>query len=367
MGAFFTNLQIRDVSTKVVGAALPKLTKSRAYVSPETNGWTTVYLEATEDQNDETMRTIAGGLSKALKADVLGFLVHDSDIAAYWLYRKGTLTDEFNSAPDYFGETVDDKTRERVIGNTDALLPLCVAGTTRAQLDDVLHPADGAPMMAEDLVTDLAKLLGIDESRISLGLEYFDEEGEELLPDASQFLPVGKGALPKRQKSGPPAGAPASCILDRFSLEFSVTVAMLTKCWVPETAKMAGAHSRILPGMDSKIFLKNLLTGFDKGARGFLKKAELPGCPTFEELKAARDEGPDALAKLLIKRTPTELGSIATDAIQYKIEAFVDALLANGMDPNTPNQHGQSLLSVAENRGTPAIYELIKTALAKGK
>ena len=45
----------------------------------------------------------------------------------------------------------------------------------------------------------------------------------------------------------------------------------------------------------------------------------------------------------------------------------LDALLANGMDPNTPNQHGQSLLSVAENRGTPAICELIKTALAKGK
>jgi hypothetical protein len=130
---------------------------------------------------------------------------------------------------------------------------------------------------------------------------------------------------------------------------------------------MAEAHSKILPGVDSQSLLKKLLAGFDKSARDFLKQAGLPDCPTFEELKVARDQGPEALAKLLIKRTPTELGSIATDAIQYKMEPFVAALLTNGMDPNTLNQHDQTLLSVAESRGTPAICDLLKTALAKGK
>lgn len=365
MGAFFTNLQIHNDSTKAVCAALPKLTDSRAYVSPESNSWVTVYLEATEDQNDETLRNITSGLSKALKTDVLSFLVHDSDIAAYWIYRNGTLMDEFNSAPDYFGEDVDDKTRERVSGNADTLLPLCLTGTTRAQLDEVLHPADGPPAMAEDMVMELARLLGIDESRVSLGFKYFDEEGEDMLPDAAQFLPVGKGALPKEQKSGPVESAPTESVLGRFSLGYSMTVAMLTKCWEGETAKMAEAHSQILSGIDGKTLHKKLLNEFDKMARKFLKGADLPGCPTFEELKAARDQGPEALAKLLIIRTPTELGSIATDAIQYKMEAFVAALLANGMDPNTPNQHGQSLFSVAESRGTPAICDLIKKALVK--
>lgn len=365
MGAFFTNFQVRNISTKAIGAAVPKLTKSRAYVSPESNGWTTVYVEAAEDQNDETLRAIAGGLSISLKADVLAFLVHDSDIAVYWLYRNGTLTDEFNSAPDYFGEDVDDKTRERVSGNVDALLPLCVASTTRSQLDEVLHPPDGPPTMAEDIVIELAKLLGIDESRASLGFKYFDEEGEEMLPDASQFLPVGKGVFPKEPPAEDAESSPAGSVLDRFSLGFSMAVAMLTKCWDGEAQKMAEAHSKILPGVDSKTLLKKLLTGFDKSARDFLKQAELPDCPTFEELKAARDQGPEALAKLLVKRTPTELGSIATDAIQYKLETFVAALLANGMDPNTLNQHGQTLLSVAESRGTPAICELIKTALKR--
>ena len=70
MGAFFTNFQVRNVSTKKICAAVPKLTDSRGYVSPESNGWVTVYLEATDDQNDETLRTIVGGLSISLKADV---------------------------------------------------------------------------------------------------------------------------------------------------------------------------------------------------------------------------------------------------------------------------------------------------------
>ena len=71
MGAFFTNLHVRDSSTQAVCQALPKLTPSRAYVSPPTNGWVTVYTEATEDQDQEKLCAIAAGLSTALKADAL--------------------------------------------------------------------------------------------------------------------------------------------------------------------------------------------------------------------------------------------------------------------------------------------------------
>src|SRR5215813_6853153 len=109
MGSFFTNLHIRNTSTAAICAALPSLVEGRAYVSPESSGWVTVYCEAAESQDDETMRELAGGLSKMLKTEALGFLVHDSDIAMYWLYRDGVLTDEFNSAPDYFGEHVSEK------------------------------------------------------------------------------------------------------------------------------------------------------------------------------------------------------------------------------------------------------------------
>jgi hypothetical protein len=95
MGAFFTNLQIRNASTGAICAALPKLTGSRACVSPESDGWVTAYPEATEDQHDETLRAIAGGLSQSLKPDMLGFPVHASAIAAYRLFRNAGASRNF--------------------------------------------------------------------------------------------------------------------------------------------------------------------------------------------------------------------------------------------------------------------------------
>src|SRR5215831_630598 len=122
MGASFTNLHVRNSSPQSVCAALPKLTPSRAYVSPPTNGWVTVYIEVTEDQDEKKLRAVAEGLSRTLKADVIAFLVHDSSIALYWLYRCGNLADQFNSRPDYFDDAVDAQTRERVRGKSDVLL-----------------------------------------------------------------------------------------------------------------------------------------------------------------------------------------------------------------------------------------------------
>src|SRR5437868_304878 len=159
MGASFTNIHVRNSSTPAVCAALPTVTPSRAYVSPAENGWVTVYTEVTEDQDDKKLRAIASGLSKMLGADVLAFLVHDSSVALYWLYRCGELADQFNSAPDYFGETISEQERERVRGSTGLLLPLCASGTTREQLDEALHPPDGPPTFAEERISDLARLL----------------------------------------------------------------------------------------------------------------------------------------------------------------------------------------------------------------
>src|SRR5207245_2789831 len=114
-------------------------------------------------------------------------------IPAYWLYQSGKLLDEFNSAPDYFKEP-DDATRARLRGNADQLLPLCVPGSTRTQVDSILHDPEGPPIMAEEIFVELAPLLGIDEARICLGFTYFEEEGQEVLPDVGEFEPVGRGA-----------------------------------------------------------------------------------------------------------------------------------------------------------------------------
>jgi hypothetical protein len=362
MGASFTNYQVRTKSNSAVQKALLGLIRSRAYVSPEKAGWVTVYDESSDEQDEATLGRIATELSKALDTVVLAFLVHDSDIAAYWLYQKGVLADEFNSAPDYFDENISTEARARVRGNPDALLPLCVPGTTRADVEAILHPTDGLPLMAEGILTDLAPLLGIDDARISLGFEYFDQEGEDLLPDSSEFEPVGKNTARKKAQTSEPTGQPAAPILDMFPL----AIGMLTKCWDGEQEKMAQAFATRFSGQDAKSMLKQLSAGFDRGARDFLKQSALPNCPTIDELKKARDEGPDALAKLLVKRAPTQLGSIADGAIQSKLESFIAALLANGLNPNEKNQHGESILVAAERhaKDTP-IYDLLKGAADK--
>jgi len=50
--------------------------------------------------------------------------------------------------------------------------------------------------------------------------------------------------------------------------------------------------------------LRKLAESFDHNAKGLLKHQSVPGYPTFEELKAARERGPEALAELLAKRVP---------------------------------------------------------------
>src|ERR1022692_296205 len=387
MGAFFTNLQVRNASSQAIYAALPKLTQSRAYVSPESNGWVTVYPEATEDQNNKHMHAIAGGLSKMLKTDVLGFMVHDSDIAMYWLYRNGTLTDEFNCAPDYFGERVSDAARARVRGSTDALLPLCVDGTTRAQLDEVLHPPDGPPTFAEEIVTDLAKLLGIEDARASLGFNYFIEEAEQLLSDAGDFEPVGKGAERKvSQESSSedledvlsdnlvPLPVDAAEIPDgdeslttAFPLPdmFPLAIGMLTQIWSDKHTETVEVYSKMF-GQSGDAVLKKMLDGFDKAARDLLKKSTVPNLPTFDELKSARDQGPEALAELIAKRTPGQLIEIGVGAAVYGLESFLAALLKRGPDRNAANAQGRTTLNAGEQQGKDsAVYRLVKTTEGK--
>jgi len=354
MGAFFTNLQVRNASTPSVCAAISRLIQSRAYVSPAKTGWVTVYAEATEDQNEKTMCTIAEGLSKMLKTDVLGLLVHDSDIAVYWLYRCGELVDEFNSAPDYFSGDVDEQTRARVRGNAEMLLPLCVDGTTEAQLEEVLHPVDGLPLMAEDVLTELAKLLGIDETRLSLGFKYFDKASEKLLPDAAEFEPICEDA--KRKEARP--------IVKRSAIQpfdtYSVAIGMLTQAWSKQYEQQVKTLSQTL-GNKADDMIQQLRDGFDRGARDMWKKCTLPNRPTIDELKVARDQGPETLAALLAQKNPDQLIGIGIIAASVGLEPFLAALLKHGLDPNASNAHGITTLKAAEHHGlNSTIYRLAK-------
>src|SRR5207249_11448422 len=139
MGSFYTNYQVRSDSMPAVVKALGPLVQARAYISPPSGGWVTVYDEASDDQDDTIIQELGAALSGALKTSVLAFLVHDSDVFRYWLFRKGELIDEFDSDPEYFGKPEDETTSWHSRGKPAALLPLCRPGVTTAQIDAVLH------------------------------------------------------------------------------------------------------------------------------------------------------------------------------------------------------------------------------------
>jgi hypothetical protein len=366
MGASFTNYQIHSTSVAAVKKALEPLTKSRAYISSEKNGWITVYDE-TSDEQSAALTRIGPALSKSLQTAVFAFLVYDSDVAMYWLYQNGTLEDEFNSAPDFFDEDLDEKSRDRVRGNANRLLPLCISGTAREQIEEVIHPEDGLPMMAEDILEDLARLLGIDDARISLGFTYFENEGEEILSDAGEYEPVGKKTARKKNPSPEKLNRPAPPMPEMFPL----AIGMLTECWSGKhelaldsfrpILALTGAKPPEIDGMFD-VFREEC----DRGARDLLKLSKLPDRPTIEELKAARDKGPESLAQLLTARTPTMLADIASNAVREGLEKFVAALLAEGLDPNSKDHDGDTLITSAENLGVNSrIYLMLKSAREK--
>lgn len=351
MGFFITNYHVRTESLAAVREGLAGLVKARAYVSPPKDGWVTIYDEGSDRQSGKVIRRFASGLSKNLSAAVIACLVHDSDFLAYWLFDRGELLDEFNSAPDFFAPT-DPETRGRLQGNPEALLPLCPPGTTREQILSVLHPAGGPPLLAEDMLMDLASLLGIDAARMNLGFGYFNSEADTTLPDVAEFEPIGKSA--QRKTHRPPQ-------TDAQKLAaFPRAVGLLAHDFEAVLKEMLAGQP---PGIaDPERLGRKMRAQFDRTARDLLQ--DMPGnLPSFEELIAARDNSPEALAELLASRAPAYLTPIALCTVQLGPPRFMAALLKHGVDPNTRNAQGQMLIESAQDR--PEMYRVFKTPAAQ--
>ena len=102
MGLFCANLHFRTTDDKALSASLNRRGVTRYRVVPAKGEWTSLYEERASQQDDGRVRDLAGGLSEDLHVAAIAFLVHDSDVACYWLFDGGRLLDEYNSCPDYF-------------------------------------------------------------------------------------------------------------------------------------------------------------------------------------------------------------------------------------------------------------------------
>jgi hypothetical protein len=161
MGLFCANFHFRTDDHAALSAAAAKRKFADCRVLPAKNGWVSMYEERSSQQDDERIRDLAKNLSKDLKTPAIAFMVHDSDIACYWLYDGGKLLDEYNSSPDYFDDD-GGAGAPPTGGKTDVLVRFCRPGVTEDQLAETLHDD---PTFAESIVERLADALGIDPGR----------------------------------------------------------------------------------------------------------------------------------------------------------------------------------------------------------
>jgi hypothetical protein len=158
MGANFGAVYLRGARRKQVRDLLKDWsaqTNARCLMAPEIGGWRAVYPQD-YGQDGELARRLAAEVDGV----VLHVYVHDDFLLGYCYYREGEKIDEYCSDPAY----VDDAPRgeaERLRGQPRFLAELLVAGKTAADLDRVLHPADGTLGLASFALKDFARLLNL--------------------------------------------------------------------------------------------------------------------------------------------------------------------------------------------------------------
>jgi hypothetical protein len=177
MGLFCVNFHFRTNDDRALSLALNRRGVTRQRVVPGKNGWTALYEEQASEQDDRRIRELGKGLSGDVHAPAIAFLVHDSDIACYWLFEDGNLLDEYNSDPDYFRDDYDGPKRPSG-GRTDVLVRYCRPGTLEIDLARILAEKNvRATIFAEHLIERLAKALGIDPALAIADYRHAPEDG----------------------------------------------------------------------------------------------------------------------------------------------------------------------------------------------
>ena len=156
MGALYGSIQVRSQDRERVKAAAEQVARAKnihCLVSPANNGWVAVFPE-NHGQDNSVGREIAKILNEE---DVLHLMVHDDDVFAYWLYRKGELVDSYWSSPGYFGEE-NCAAEEKMAGNPEAFRPLIA---DRVEELPALLARDVSPVFASETLQEFAKVLRI--------------------------------------------------------------------------------------------------------------------------------------------------------------------------------------------------------------
>jgi DNA-binding YbaB/EbfC family protein len=240
MGAFYVNITLRGPQQVDVIAEL-KRQQRRAYVSSSVNGYTVVYDEICDTQDEDEIKSFVAALSRVFSCPALAALVHDDDVFVYWLYRDGKLLDSYNSAPGYFeGRNLKPKG-----GKAELLCEIFDAQPQIEEIRRILHTKSPDPKLdalpdfddtfhklqemmasgeeineetARNLVDfgdgylfatkrheDLAQVLGLPSFSVYLGYDYI-QHGEWNDLDIERLVPVNIGEENMSKRPAPRGG-----------------------------------------------------------------------------------------------------------------------------------------------------------------
>ena len=164
-GDSYASLHVQTDDAEAVQAAvakyLPRLGHSAVgRVSEPRNGWVAVYDELL-DGDRKARERLASELSNATAAVVCALAVEDGRVVRYTLYERGSIVDEYQSVPEYFGalppgDVVALGANPTVVARLTGAEPARVRAVART----AASPDDLPP--AAELLAQIAELMGLE-------------------------------------------------------------------------------------------------------------------------------------------------------------------------------------------------------------
>ena len=174
MGNFYTNYTLRGPGQQEVARAFAG---RKAVVTPKHSGCVVAFDEKSDEQDQEVIAEFASGLSRRFQCVVWTVLNHDDDILWYQLYENGDITDEYNSAPNYFDAIAEPSAPS---GGDAQLLCTAFSATDAFKVEAILRKSsfeDGGYVFEFERHADLVRALGLPE--FAVGTAYASFECEE--------------------------------------------------------------------------------------------------------------------------------------------------------------------------------------------
>jgi hypothetical protein len=170
VGSFYTNITLRVADRDRVRRHLVARGLS-AFLSRPEAGSLVVFERSSESQDPDVVDEVAANLSDELRCSALAVTNHDDSVLVCVLFDGGRLIDEYNSAPEYFGEEVSYAAQggdaERIsltLGVPDRAAQVAAVLAIQANEEGLVFETDRHAQLVESL--------GLPKCAVGAGYEY---------------------------------------------------------------------------------------------------------------------------------------------------------------------------------------------------